>query len=452
MLRLILFLCTLMALAWGVVWLVDHPGYVSLNWGGWEVQTSAGVLALVTTIITIAGAVLYRFWLFITRAPARLGVVLKERRSQKGYKALTKGMVAVAAGDAHEAQAQVKKADGLLGEPPLTLLLKAQAAQLNGDETAAESFFKAMLDDPEMEFLGLRGLLNQATKRGDQAEALQLARRAQALKPKSEWIAGTVFELEAQNGHWAHATQALTKVDKLKALPRGESQHRRTVALLGQSDETETAGDLKAALKFAEKAVSLEPKFVPAVLRLARLLIASNKGSKASNVIEKAWVTSPHADLAQLYFEASGAIDGLKKVATAEKLLVLHPGAPDGHIAVATAALEAKLWGQARSHLQAALTAGRNTRTVYTLMAQLEDEEHGDKDQMRTWLTQAAMAAADPAWVCEVCGHVEADWQPHCPKCKSFDAFAWETPPGYGAENLGGDKTLKIEAPTPETR
>jgi HemY protein len=179
------------------------------------------------------------------------------------------------------------------------------------------------------------------------------------------------------------------------------------------------------------------------------LLVLSNKGAKALNVIEKAWVTTPHADLARLYLQASGTTDGLKKVAKAEHLLVLHPGSADGHIAVAEAALEAKLWGQARANLQAALDQGRKTRSVYTLMARLEDEERGDKDQMRSWLTKAAMAAADPAWVCGQCGHVETQWQPHCPKCKTIATFAWQTPPGYGALDISDDKTLKIEAPTP---
>ena len=83
-----------------------------------------------------------------------------------GYRALTQGMVAVAAGDAEEAQKLARKADALLAEPPLTLLLSAQAAQLNGDETARpQRYFTAMLDRAETEFLGLRGLIMQALKR-----------------------------------------------------------------------------------------------------------------------------------------------------------------------------------------------------------------------------------------------------------------------------------------------
>ncbi|MBL4693706.1 MAG: heme biosynthesis protein HemY [Magnetovibrio sp.] len=449
MVRLIFFLCALVAVAWAGVWVVDHPGRVALNWGGWQVEMSAGVMALGIILVAIISAITYRFWLFITRAPGRIGHLLQDRRSQKGYKALTKGMVAVAAGDAAEAQNQVKKADGLLREPPLTLLLRAQSAQLNGDENAAETFFKTMLDDPEMEFLGVRGLLNQALKRGDESDALALARRAQVLKPKSAWTADILFELEARGGHWDKASVALTQMHRLTPVTMGESQHVRAVALLGQSLEAETSGDDQGALKFAKKAVRENGKLIPAALRLARLYLKEGQIRKATNVIEKAWVTSPHPDLAALYLDANEPSDGLKQFSRAEKLLVLHPGSTDGHIALAKVALEAQLWGQARTHLQAAIDSGRTTRTVYTLMARLEDEDRGDKELVRSWLTRAAAAAADPAWVCGECGHVETEWKPHCPKCKSFGGFKWETPPGYEALSTLNAEPLRLEAQNP---
>ncbi|MDH5490098.1 MAG: heme biosynthesis protein HemY, partial [Rhodospirillaceae bacterium] len=152
MIRLVLFIIFVALVSWGAVWVAGNPGAVSLNWGGWQIETSVGVLVGTAVLFALIVALAYRMWLFITRAPAMVGNTIKQRRSRKGYKALTQGMVAVAAGDAREAARQVKRADGLLGDPPLTLLLKAQSAQLNGDELAAEKFFKAMLENEETEF------------------------------------------------------------------------------------------------------------------------------------------------------------------------------------------------------------------------------------------------------------------------------------------------------------
>ncbi|MBF0252140.1 MAG: tetratricopeptide repeat protein [Alphaproteobacteria bacterium] len=452
MLRLFLFIVIAGAAAWGVVWLTDNPGQVNLDWGGWKVQTSAGVLTVMVVLFAVAAALAYRAWLFVTRAPGRIGDARRNRRSQRGYKALTKGMVAVAAGDAEEALAQVKQADGLLGEPPLTLLLKAQAAQLNGDETAAEAFFTAMLDDPEMEFLGLRGLLNQAMKRGDAAVALDIARKAQALKPGSVWLTDTVFALEARAGTWSNAATALGRLDKSRALPAGVAKRRQAIVELGESFEAAHAGNAGRALKHAEKAVSLDGSLGAAAVRLAELYIANGRQKKAQSVLETAWKVKPHPALAEAYYVAVDANDGLKKASAAERLLSFKTDA-EAHVVLGKAALEAELWGRARTHLGRALEAGRRTRSVYAMMARLEDAERGDKDKIRDWLSRAADAAGDPAWVCADCGHVEAHWSAHCPKCHGFDTLMWDTPPGYEgrvpaqvaltADEADGERALK---------
>lgn len=93
----------------------------------------------------------------------------------------------------------------------MTLLLSAQAAQIGGDELAAKKFFTAMLDRPETEFLGLRGLLNQALRNNDRGAARGLAERAATLRPDAAWAASSLFNLEARDGRWQQALTALGK-------------------------------------------------------------------------------------------------------------------------------------------------------------------------------------------------------------------------------------------------
>src|SRR5262249_61185438 len=101
--------------------------------------------------------VLWSLWRLLTRSPRQFALARADNRRRKAYRALTQGMVAVAAGDAGEARRQAKLAGTLLNDPPLTLLLAAQAAQLEGDERAAEKYFRAQPDRPEDAFLGPRG-------------------------------------------------------------------------------------------------------------------------------------------------------------------------------------------------------------------------------------------------------------------------------------------------------
>ena len=125
----------LVAIAWYLA--EKQPGQVSLVWQDYRVDTSVGILLLAAGLVAVLAAILYRSWSGIKRTPGTIGRKLKANRQTRGYRALTQGMVAVAAGEREEAARWARKAGALLDEPPLTMLLSAQAAQLSGDDAAA---------------------------------------------------------------------------------------------------------------------------------------------------------------------------------------------------------------------------------------------------------------------------------------------------------------------------
>jgi HemY protein len=180
-------------------------------------------------------------------------------------------MVAIAAGDPAEALKFARRADALLAEPPLTLLLSAQAAQLNGDQDAAKKYFAAMLERPETEFLGLRGLLMQALHVGDEAGGLKLVERAKELRPKTPWVLTQLYELRARAGDWLAAETTLNEAIKRRAVDEATGKHHRAVLLHQQSQAAEAGGDLGKALALAGKAFDAERSFAPAAVHLAQL-------------------------------------------------------------------------------------------------------------------------------------------------------------------------------------
>jgi HemY protein len=428
MMRLLAYLVVLVGLVAAAVWLADHPGDVSLTWQGWRIDTSVAVLALGVAAVAVLAALVYRFWLFARRVPRRVAGARRESRRRRGYLALTRGMVAVAAGDAAEARRQMKRADGMLGDPPLTMLLSAQALQLSGDEKAAEKFFSAMLARSETEFLGLRGLLMQALKRGDTQKALGLAERAYRLQPRSEWAASTLFDLQAKSGAWKAARDTLTQTAK-HGLVGADALKERAAALDFQlALEALERHDESAAAKLMRRISDASPGFTPAVARLARLHLDGGQGGRAASLIERAWAVAPHPDLAPLYWRARDADAGLARAKAAERLARHNPDHPESHLAIAEAALEARLWGEARHHLGLAGGEAPPAR-VCRLIAELEESEHGDGATARAWLVRATLTDPDPAWVCGECGHAVADWQIRCDQCDALASFRWQTPP-----------------------
>jgi HemY protein len=457
MIRTIFFIVITGAAVLGAVWLAERPGEFAIDWLGWHVAMPVPMLLAAMAIIVVTAALLYRGWRWLTAIPGELAGWRRESKREKGYRALTQGMVAVAAGDAQEAQQQARRADALLNEPPLTMLLSAQAAQLNGDEAAARRYFEAMLERPETAFLGLRGLLMQAQRDGDEGEALRLATRARKLRPRTPWVLRTLFDLQLQEGQWRPALATLEDAAKRGVLESGEAKRLRTIVLLGCSQEAEGLGDLNDALDFAKKAQHHAPDELATTLRYTQLLAAAGKTRAVEKLVREAWGRTPHPELARLYLEADGEIEPLAAIKRLEKLVAANQDHAETHIALARVHLDAEIWGVARNHLEAACGDDPPAR-VCRMTAELEEREPGDQGgdmaAVRRWLMRASIAAPDPAWICFGCGAQSAGWTLRCTRCDELGTLEWRAQERVRAltSDVSSDSDVRAENdahPTP---
>jgi HemY protein len=460
------------------VFFADHPGQVEIVWQGWQVETSVGVLVAAAIMVALIVTLLVWAMLLIVGSPRAILRRRRDRRRRAGYQALTQGMVAVAAGDPQEARRYARKADALLAEPPLTLLLSAQTAQLEGDETAAKKFFTAMLERPETEFLGLRGLLNQAMRAGDRGTALRLTERAMTLRPNTLWVVESLFDLEAREGRWTAAEKTLAQARKRRLIPRERAGHHRGVILYELSCAAVACGDRRRGVSLAARSQGLVPELATPAAHHARLLLDGHRIGPAARAVERAWRTAPHPELAQIYGMIHTGETPLARVKSFERLAAQNPSARESHVALAEAALGAQLWGEARRHLEQALKAptppammvmsansalfssppesairdgdhAGPTPRLCLLMARLEEEEHGPGDAMRSWLDRAVTAMPDPRHICTACGGESLQWRSRCPHCGSFDRLLWRTP-AWAA--TGGTLPIVAEAAPTDTR
>ncbi|MEX2618536.1 MAG: heme biosynthesis HemY N-terminal domain-containing protein [Alphaproteobacteria bacterium] len=424
---------------WLAVWFAGNPGYVDIRIAGLQIRTQAGIFVLGLVVVIVVAAVLYRLWRFIRYVPGGLLDHRRAGRRQRGYQALTQGMVAVAAGDADEAKKFARKADVLLKEPPLTMLLSAQAAQLEGDEGAARRYFEEMLKKPDMAFLGLRGLLMQAVRRDDRGEALRLAERAFQLRPDTPWVLTRLFSLQVAAGKWSEANDTTQRAVRAGVITQDAGRRRRAVLAVALSDAAARAGDSATALKQARVAHDLAPDLVAATVVYMRCLAAAGKMRRAVKLTESAWALEPHPDIAAAYKGLGGEDEPpLARVKRFQRLCSIRPDRPESHYALAEVSLAADLWGEARRHLETA-AGDRPTARHCRLMAELEERETGNLEVTRHWLDRAVSAPPGEAWYCSECGAVAGAWAPCCDNCSSFDSLKWTLPPGAG--------TLQIAPP-----
>ena len=105
--------------------------------------------------------------------------------------------------------------------------------RLRKTDAAARGYFNNMLERPETAFLGLRGLLMQAQRDGDEKAALDYAREAYKLRPKTPWVLTTLFDLQVRHGDWTNARVTLDEAIRQHAIPADEGRDKRVVVLLG---------------------------------------------------------------------------------------------------------------------------------------------------------------------------------------------------------------------------
>ena len=337
---------------------------------------------------------------------------------------MSRGIVAIGAGDRRAAEHLAAEAEKYAPGQPLTLLLRAQTAQLAGDRGGAEKAFRAMLAGPETKLLGLRGLYVEAQRRADPAAARAIAEEAVKESPSAGWAGQAVLESQTLGGDWDGALASIERQYAARVIDKEQAKRRRAVLLTAKAVALEDH-DPAAARALAVEAHGLAPDLVPAAAVAGRLLAADGDTRKASRVIEAAWKATPHPDLAEAYAHARRGDSRLDELKRVEYLARLTPSHPEGLMAVARAAIDAGEFETARRVL-AELTGERPTQRACLLMAELAAKEHGDHGRAREWMARALRAARDPAWTAD--GQASDVWLPASLVTGRLDAFEWKVP------------------------
>lgn len=439
MVRVLLYLAVFAGLAVGAVWLADRPGEVSVLWQGYRIETSVAIAAIGVVLLALLAMLFWGLLRFVLGLPSAFSFASRARRRARGFEAVSRGMVAIGAGDPIAAGRHASEARRFAGDEPLTLLLEAQAAQLSGDRGAAEAAFKTMLDKPETRVLGLRGLFVEAKRRGDMAAARAFADDAVRRSPSLAWANDALLDFHTNAGDWQAARTAVERRAALRLAEKAEAKRQRAVLLAAEALQAHD-GEPEKALATALEAAKLAPGLTPAAALAGRMLAERGDVRKASKLLEAAWKEVAHPDIAAAYLDVRPGDSAQDRLARAVILSKLRPADPESVLALAGAAIHARDFQKARETLKPLLAGGASVRACL-LMAELEEAEHGAAGRVREWLARATRAPRDAAWVAD--GLVSDTWMPVSPISGRLDAFVWTVPPAtIGTHAQGVDDVL----------
>lgn len=428
MTRILTFSLIVLALGFGFSWLADRPGVLSIVWQGQLYEMSLMVAASI--IAALVAAVMLVWWIInaVWTSPNAARRYFRARKRDRGYQALSTGLIAAGAGNAILARKMTARTQGLLSadQEPLIHLLDAQADLIEGKYDEARRKFEAMARDPETRELGLRGLYIEARRQGAYEAAQQYAEDAAEKAPYLPWAAQATLENRCRNGQWDDAIRLLDQQKAASVIERGEAERLKAVLLTAKAGE-KLESDPIGAREDAKHALKLAKSLVPAALIAAKSYLREDNLRKAATVLEPVWKTDPHPQIAELYVRARSGDTAIDRLKRAERLESLKPNNIESLFAVAQAALDAKEFAKARAKAEAAARI-EPRESIFLLMADIEEAETGDQGRVRYWMSQALRAPRDPAWVAD--GVVSEKWLPVSPVTGRLDAFEWKAPFG----------------------
>ncbi len=445
MIRLLIYVALVLLLGFGFAWLADRPGDLVITWQGRQIEMS--LMVAVSAIVSLIALVLFGWWLIrsLLTSPQVVSRYFRARKRDRGYQALSTGLIAAGAGDAATARKMTQRTLGLLSadQEPLIHLLDAQAALIEGKNDAARAKFEAMVDDPETRELGLRGLYLEARRQGAMEAAKHYAEQAAEQAPHLPWAAEAALGFRSADGAWDDAIRLLEKQRVARLMDKAEADRKKAVLLTARGMDRLENGDVAGARADCVEANRLAPDLVPAGVTAAQALYRENSLRKGSRILEKLWKAGPHPDVADAYIRARPGDSTHDRLKRAQKLESLKRNQVESLYAVARAALDAQEFALAREKAEAAARIGAR-EGIYLLLADIEEADTGDQGRVRHWLAQAVRAPRDAVWTAD--GYVSDHWAPVSPVTGRLDAFEWKVPVEQIAAPVEEGEVLRANA------
>lgn len=424
MIRLALWIVSSLVIAALGAWIMALPGTLTLEIAGYRMQPRLGtavVLFLVTAFVVIV------LWTVIRRiiiAPRIMARRRAAKKRQQGVDALSDAFIALQAGDPGRARALAKEAQARLPENSAARLLEARADLALGDMPAAREHYRSLIASEHTALAALAGLHEQARAQNRPEAALTFARKALALAPDSQWASSAVFDDLVKRGQWAEAVAMVNLEAAASREDKARKRRRQAVIETARAREAETSQPLMA-LEHALTALKLLPDFVPAALIAARIHINQGETRKAMSLLRRIWRATGHPDIAALYAHAQPGASAVERLKRAQEIIEIPAPHRAAAMTLARAAIDAYDWPLARQILTP-FAGSDATQGIASLMAEIEEGEHGDQGKAREWLTRAMRAPRDPVWTAD--GMISDEWEPVSPVTGRLDAFEWKVP------------------------
>ncbi|MGB0220351.1 MAG: heme biosynthesis HemY N-terminal domain-containing protein [Sinimarinibacterium flocculans] len=394
MIRTLLIAVVALALGAAAAWyLRDETGYVLVGFRGWVLETSLLGLLLGLAVLVFATWLLLRLLVGSVRLPQSLRTMIDRRRRERAQRSFETGLLHLLEGDWRRAEVELVRRAADHHAAQLNYLGAARAAQRLGAGERRDHYLRLATGlAPDIERAALLTQAELQIERGEFVAARETAERLRQMDIRQPYAVELLAEALHGLGEWealhlllqdAAATANLNPSKRRAMLERalgerlrlaeGEARLERVKALWAQTP-TDARQWPVVRLQYARS--------------LARLNAQAEAMALASDTLAREW----DAGLAELYGQLEPA-DALGQLAAIEQWLTRYGERPELLIAAGRACLRNRLWGKARSYLDAVVKLAPSA-AAYLALARVCEQTQQPEEAQRFYRQGLELAAS----------------------------------------------------------
>ncbi len=374
------------------LWVKEDNGYVLIGYGHWTIE---GSLAL----FVLAGALLFVLFYLLLRSLSRLWAFPGQvhdwrghRRTRKAQQALTQGLVELSEGRWEPAEKHLLRYASESETPLLNYLAAARAAQLQGAHERRDHYLNLAHESMPAADVAV-GLTQAELQLAHQQyeQALATLMHVRTLAPKHAYVLKLLKKLYEDLGEWDKLEGLLPELRRRKVISQDEQLELESRVYLERLRKAAGESDQLVLLRLWNHLPRSLRGNQALVEAYCELQIERGTGEQAERIIID-YLRHTWSDRLVTLFAAIGGGDPAQRLALAESWLPAHADDPVLLLTLARLCLHCKLWGKARSYLEARIGLAPSPEAYRELGALLErmDESEAAMDCYRSGLSLTA--------------------------------------------------------------
>ncbi|PTU31514.1 heme biosynthesis HemY N-terminal domain-containing protein [Stenotrophobium rhamnosiphilum] len=390
------FLLAVLMLAAGAAaafYLRAETGYVLISYRDWIIETS--LLGLILSVCVGFMSVYYGLKLVMTgvRLPARMRRNVSRRRANRARDSFESGLLKLLEGNWKLAEIELVRRAADHHARHLNYLGAARAAQRMGAGDRRDHYLKlAAQSAPELEFATMLTRAELQRERGENLQVRDTALQLREQDAKHPYAIELLAESYSELGDWVALRELLADTAKLKALAPARYNELMLQALrelMAQALAAAKLDQLKAIWDAAAEEFRVDPDLRRIYARgLARLNADAEALALITTTLRKVW----DGELVTLFGDLH-ATDTLSQLATIESWLGQYGEKPELLTTAGRVCLRNKLWGKARSYLEAVLRVSP-TPVAYLELAKLSAETQNSEQAVQLYRQGLELASS----------------------------------------------------------